>query len=103
MAFLVFKLVDSPTCRQSRRLKNLLQFQLHQVAGLEDSSLASAVSEVLSLYYVLELFGLSEVIARAEVAADLSKKESSEKVEAAEGVVKEVLADLSVRMEVVKN
>ena len=73
------------------------------MAALEDSSLASAVSEVLGLYYVLELFGLSEVIARAEVAADLSKKESSEKVEAAEGVVKEVLADLSVRMEVVKN
>jgi len=74
-----------------------------KVAALEESSLASALSQVLGLYYVLELFGLSEVLARAEVAADLSKKESAEKVEAAEGVVEEVLADLSVKLEVVEN
>ena len=68
------------------------------MASLENSTLAYAVSEVLGLHYILELFGLSEVIARAEVAADLFKNESSVKVEAAKGVVKEVLADLSVQM-----
>jgi len=75
-----------------------------KVASFESSSLLSAVSEVFGLNYVLDILGLTKVIAKAGAPGEVVKEDAPEMVEAAFEVVKEVVraeaaADFAVQKE----